>query len=128
MILTDLHLQKAFDRIDHQDLLKKMEYVGFSKNTSVWFKSYLCERKFKISINISYSSPSNLICVAPQGSILGRLLCLLCISGLTQAAVSDLLFYADDTCIVFELNSEIEIEKQLIRVFRAEVTGLLTTN
>ena len=126
MILIDL--QKAFDRIDHQVLLKKMEYVGFSKNTSAWFKSYLCERKFKISINISYSSPSNLICVAPQGSILGRLLFLLCISGLTQAAVSDLLFYADGTCIVFELNSEIEIEKQLIRVFRAEVTGLLTTN
>ena len=34
---------------------------------------------------------------------------------LPQAAVSDLLLYADDTCIVFLHKSEIEIEKQLIR-------------
>ena len=55
MVLIDL--QKAFDTIDHQILLKKMKYLGFSKNTITWFKSYLCERKFKISINTSYSSP-----------------------------------------------------------------------
>ena len=49
MILLDL--QKAFDTIDHQILLKKMKYLGFSKNTTAWFKPYLCERKFKLSIN-----------------------------------------------------------------------------
>ena len=48
-----VNLQKAFDDIDHQILLKKMNYLGFSKNTVTWFKSYLCERKFKISINTS---------------------------------------------------------------------------
>ena len=55
MVLIDL--QKAFDTIDHQILLTKMKYLGFSRNTITWFKSYLCERKFKISINTSYSSP-----------------------------------------------------------------------
>ena len=30
MILIDL--QKAFDTIDHQILIKKMKYLGFSKN------------------------------------------------------------------------------------------------
>ena len=38
MILIDL--QKAFDTIDHQILLKKMKYLGFSKNIIIWFKSY----------------------------------------------------------------------------------------
>ena len=66
-----INLQKVFDTIDHQILLKKMKYLGFSKNTITWFKSYLCERKFKISINTSYSSPANLLCGAPQRSILG---------------------------------------------------------
>ena len=56
MVLIDL--QKAFDTTGHQILLKKMKYLGFSKNTITWFKSYLCERKFKISINTSYSSPT----------------------------------------------------------------------
>ena len=34
-----------------------------------------------------------------------------------QAIVSDSLLYFDDTCIVFQYKSEIEIEKQLIRDF-----------
>ena len=115
MVLIDL--QKVFDTIDHQTLLKKMKYLGFSKNTITWFKSYLCERKFKISINISYSSPASLLCGIPQGSILGPLLFLLYINDFPQAVVSDSLLYADDTCIVFQHKSKIEIEKQLIRDF-----------
>ena len=100
MVLIDL--QKAFDTIDHQILLKKMKYLGFSKNTITWFKSYLCERKFKISINISYSSPASLLCGIPQGSILGPLLFLLYINDFLQGAVSDSLLYADDACIDFQ--------------------------
>ena len=115
MVFIDL--QKAFDTIDHQILLRKIKYLGFSKNTITWFKSYLCERKFKISINISYSSPASLLCGIPQGSILGPLLFLLYINDLPQAVVSDSLLYADDTCIVFQHKSKIEIEKQLIRDF-----------
>ena len=115
MVLIDL--QKAFDTIEDQILLKKIKYLGFSENTVTWFKSYLCERKFQISINTSYSSPANLLCGVPQGSILGPLLFLLYINGLPQAFVSDSLLYADDTHIVFQHKSEIEIEKQLIRDF-----------
>ena len=51
MILIDL--QRAFDTIDHEILLKKMKYSGFSKNAIAWIKSYHCERKFWISINTS---------------------------------------------------------------------------
>ena len=126
MILIDL--QKAFDTIDHQILLKKMEYLGFSKNTVTWLKYYLCEPKFKISINTNYSSPSNLLCGVPQGSILGPLLFLLYINDLPQAVVSDSLLYSYDTCIVFQHKSKIEIGKQLIRDFSSLFDGLLNTN
>ena len=115
IILIDL--QKAFDTIDHQILLKKVKYLGFSKNTITWFNSYLCERKFKISINTSYFSPSNLLCGVLQGSILGSLLFLLYIDDLPQAVISNSLLYSDDTCIVFQHKSEIEIEKNLFRDF-----------
>ena len=110
MILIDL--QKVFD---HQILIKKWKYLGFSKNVIPLFKLYLSERKFKISIKTIYSSPSNLICNVPQGSILGALLFLLYINGLPQAVVSDSLLYADDTCIVFQHKNVTEIEKQLLR-------------
>ena len=115
MVLIDL--QMAFDTIDHQVLLKKKKDLGFCKNTITWFKSYLCKRKFKISINTSYSSPASLLCGFPQGYFLGPLLFLLDINDLPQAVVSNLLLYANDNCIVFQHKSELEIEKQLIRDF-----------
>ena len=46
MILIDL--QKVFDTVNLQILIKKMKYLGFSKNVIAWFKSYFSERKFKI--------------------------------------------------------------------------------
>ena len=39
MILIDL--QKAFDTIDHDILLKMLSAIGFSNHTIGWFKSYL---------------------------------------------------------------------------------------
>ena len=112
MILIDL--QKVFNTIDHQILIKKMKYLGFSKNLIAWFKSYLNEQKFKININ---SSPLNLTCGIPQGFILGPLLFLFYINDLPQAVVSDWLLYADDTCIVFQYKNVTEIEKQLLKDF-----------
>ena len=46
MILIDW--QEGFETIDHQILLKKMKYFGFSQNRIIWFKSYLYEQKFII--------------------------------------------------------------------------------
>ena len=115
MILIDL--QKALNTIDHQILLKKMKYLGFSETAIAWFKSYLYERKFKISINTSYSSPSNLLYGVPQGSILDLFFFLLCINDLTQGVASDSLFHTDDICIVFQYISIIEIGKQIISDF-----------
>ena len=39
--MISIDLQKAFDTIDHQILIKKMKCLGFSKNVIAWFKSYL---------------------------------------------------------------------------------------
>ena len=82
-----------------------MKYLGFSKNTITWFKSYLCERKYKISIHTSYSSPA------------AYYIFLLYINDQPQAVTSKSLLYADDSCIVFQHKGETEIKKQLIRYF-----------
>ena len=115
MILIDL--EKAFDKIDHQILIKKMKYLCFSENVIAWFKSYLSEGKFKININAGYSSPSNLTCGVPERSILGPFLFLLYVNDLPQAVVSDSLLYADDTYTVFQQKNVTEIEKQQLSEF-----------
>ena len=100
MILIDLY--KAFDTVNHNILLKKMEFIGFSEETTKWFKSYFSNRKFKVHIKDTFSEPGNLLCGVPQGSILGPLLFLLDINDMPQAAECELLLYADDTCLIFQ--------------------------
>ena len=75
MILIDL--QKAFDTIDHDILLKKLSAIGFSNHTIGWFKSYLSNQLFRVNLGNCYSDPSNITCGVPQGSILGHLLFLI---------------------------------------------------
>ena len=55
MILIDLH--KAFDTVNHNILLKKIEFKGFSEETIKLFKSYLSHRKFKVHIKNTFSEP-----------------------------------------------------------------------
>ena len=48
IVLIDI--QKAFDTLDREILLQKLEVIKFSKSTTKWFKSYLSERIFLINI------------------------------------------------------------------------------
>ena len=54
-----------------------MEIAGFSEETTIWFKSYLSNSKFKVHIKDTFSEPENFLCGVPQGSILSPLLFLL---------------------------------------------------
>ena len=75
MILIDL--QKAFDTINHDILLKKLSIIGFSDHTVKWFQSYLSNRKFTVNLENYFSEVSSISCGVPQGSILGPLLFLI---------------------------------------------------
>ena len=53
-ILTDL--SKAFDSINHNLLIAKLEAYGFDKNSLTFILDYLKDRKQRTKINNSYSS------------------------------------------------------------------------
>ena len=88
MIFIDL--QKAFDTIDHSILSVKMHHLRFSESAISWFKSYLTDRLFSVSVGNEFSSPDKLSCGVPQGSVLGPLLFLLYVSDMPQAVSCDL--------------------------------------
>ena len=115
MILIDL--QKAFDTIYHKILTSKMEFLIFSKDVILWFKSYLSNRKFKVNLNKSFVEPGQLLWRVPQGSILGPLLFLLYINDMPQAVKSELLLYTDDTYLIFQHRGINEIKIQLNKNF-----------
>ena len=111
MILIDL--QKAFDTINHEILFKKLKAMGFSEGCITWFQSYLSERIFFISIENLLSDYGRISCGVPQGSILGPLLFLIYVNDMPQAVNSNLLLYADDSCLMFQHKDVEEIEKVL---------------
>ena len=62
MVLILIDLQKAFDSIDHEIFLRKLNCVGFSKNCVSWYRSYLQNRMFIVNVDEEYSNPGTLTC------------------------------------------------------------------
>ena len=109
-----IDLQKAFDTVDHQILLKKIEYYGIRGLANNWFKSYLSNRKQFVSINGFNSKKNTMEYGVPQGSVLGPLLFLIYINDLHKAIkYSTVHHFADDTNLLVVGKSLQDIQKQI---------------
>ena len=94
-----LDIRKAFDSINHEILLQKMNLnFGISGNALKWFDSYIKDREQQCIVNGQLSSSKKIICGVPQGSILGPLLFLLYINDMPDSLNNTTAsLYADDT-------------------------------
>ena len=92
-----IDFRKAFDVVDHNILLRKLQIYKFSSNAIRWFHSYLEYRQQSLVTDNGLSEYAQVRSGVPQGLILGPTLFLLFINDLTlslQYCSSD--FYADD--------------------------------
>ena len=100
-LLVLLDLSAAFDTIDHQVLLDRLEVsFGVTDMALKWFRSYLSHRSQRVMVNGSHSDKFVSSHGVPQGSCLGPLLFTLYVSKLFDIIkhhLPDAHAYADDT-------------------------------
>ena len=130
-----LDLSKAFDTINHNTLLKKLEHYGIRGVALEWFRNYLHDRKQYVYYNGEISSQQDVTCGVPQGSVLGPLLFIIYTNDLPNALRdSRCILFADDTTIYYtsdDLNTTATILsnelEQLTEWFRANKLSLNAT-
>ena len=104
-IYTDF--SKAFDRVDHTLLLRKLKRLGIADPLLSWIRSYLTGRTQYVRINNNVSHSIRVTSGVPQGSHLGPLLFILFINDLpTVLNYSKILMFADDAKLFIEIASE----------------------
>jgi hypothetical protein len=105
VVLVLLDSSAAFDTVDHNLLLTRLEQNFFVKNDALCLiKSYIENRSFSVVINDEISSPKPLTYGVPQGSVLGPLFYLLYTKEMEKIVESYGLkahVYADDCQIYF---------------------------
>jgi hypothetical protein len=101
-----LDISKAFDCVNYQILLNKLNYYGFRGLIHSWLSDYLNHRYQYVSLNNHNSNITKISIGVLQGSILGPLLFLIYVNDLPLASSSSkFVLFADDTSVIFSGNS-----------------------
>ena len=100
-VLTQLFLDwsKAFDRVSHYVLIKKLHKYGVCGPMLEWFRSYLSNMSQRVQFRGSVSDWAAVHSGVPQGSVLAPLLFNIFVFDLAFCVQSNLRQYADDTVL-----------------------------
>jgi hypothetical protein len=107
-----LDFAKAFDKVDHGVLFRKLRLLGVGGSLLRWIHNFLTDRVQAVAIGNSKSREARVKSGVPQGSVLGPILFLIHIadidSELTHASTSS---FADDTRVLMKITDGLDCER-----------------
>ena len=116
-----LDFSKAFDKVPHMRLLKKISSLGVNGDILNWIRSWLSNRKQRVVLNGKLSSWSSVTSGVPQGSVLGPILFLIYVNDIDCSLLSQISKFADDTKIYRSISSNkdiIDLQKDITSVLK----------
>ncbi|XP_046683634.1 uncharacterized protein LOC124369626 [Homalodisca vitripennis] len=117
--VVELDFAKAFDRVDHVLLIRKLCEYGICGPLLKWFASYLHERKLQVRFHSALSKEFIATSGVPQGSHLGPTLFNIYINDITRRLSFNHLLFADDLKLYAKVTTHqdaINLQEDLNRV------------
>ena len=99
-----LDFAKAFDKVPHDLLLKKLESYSFPRVLLNWIIEFLSQRKQRVLVQGDMSDVQEVTSGVPQGSVLGPALFLLYINDIATGLTSNIRLFADDALMHLTIN------------------------
>ena len=124
-----LDIKKAFDTVNHEILLKKLNRYGVCEKERKFLTSYLSDRVQCCSINGNMSSFQKITCGVPQGSILGPSLFIIYMNDLPMAVKNSKILPMLTTPL-FQMRQKVSLtsETNFIQTLSKYVSGLKQIN
>ena len=124
-----LDFAKAFDTVNHEILISKLDHYGVSGVSNNLMKSYLSNRTQRTEINGTLSDEGIIRHGVPQGSVLGPLLFLLYINDISESS-QILKFYLFETTLQSFTQTKLILRHKAssISSYLKSLTGYQLTN
>jgi hypothetical protein len=126
-----LDFSKAFDRVPHQRLLRKLHHYGVRGPLLSWTDHFLTQRSQRVVIDGQSSEWVPVTSGVPQGTVLGPLLFLTFINDIPTGITSKLRLFADD-CLIYRsistINDSSSLQQDLDRLHQWSVDWQMQFN